>query len=68
MVKGKYNTKLQDLPRLTMLITGYNTDIKDKAEAFKDEPIKAFMLGNMEDTYWQSISIVAIYGGLCLLE
>jgi hypothetical protein len=30
-MKLKYNVKLQELPRLTMLIKGFVTDIKDKA-------------------------------------
>jgi len=71
MVKRNYNMKLQDFPRLTMLIKGYDTDVKDKAEVFQDEHLKAFMLGSMEDSYWlvrQAISIVAFFGGLRLSE
>jgi len=30
VLKRKYNYKLQDHPRLTMLIKGFDTDVKDK--------------------------------------
>jgi hypothetical protein len=36
MMKRKYNIKLQDLPRLTMLLKGFNTDIKNKAPIFAE--------------------------------
>jgi hypothetical protein len=71
MMKQKYNVQLQDFPRLTMLIKGYDTDIKGKANIFDDTDIKSFMLGNMESSYWlvrQAISIVAFFGGLRLTE
>ena len=71
MMKRKYNVKLQELPRLTMLIKGFDTDIKDKALIFDETQMKAFMLGNMESSYWlvrQAISIVAFFGGLRLQE
>ncbi len=61
-MKRKYNVKLQDLPRLTMLIKGFNTDIKTKASIFDETQLKAFLLGNMDSSYWlvrQAISIVA---------
>ncbi len=48
-----------------MLIKGYDTDIKGKANIFDDMDIKSFMLGNMESSYWlvrQAISIVAFFG------
>ncbi len=66
MMKRKYNVKLQDFPRLTMLSKGYDTDIKGKANIFDLTEIKSFMLGNMESSYWlvrQAISIVAFLGG-----
>ena len=50
---------------------GVLADVKDKAEVFQDEHLKAFMLGSMEDSYWlvrQAISIVAFFGGLRLSE
>ena len=71
MMKRKYNFKLQDLPRLTMLIKGYDTDIKSKAHIFEETQLKSFMLGNMECSYWlvrQALSIVAFFGGLRLQE
>ncbi len=54
-----------------MLIKGYNSDIKGKANIFDDTEIKSFMLGNMESSYWlvrQAISIVPFFGGLRLTE
>ena len=71
MMKRKYNFKLQDLPRLTMLIKGYDTDIKSKAHIFEETQLKSFMLGNMECSYWlmrQALSLVAFFGGLRLQE
>ena len=71
IMKRKYNVKLQELPRLTMLIKGFDTDIKDKATIFDEMQMKSFMLGNMESTYWlvrQAISILAFFGGLRLQE
>jgi hypothetical protein len=71
MMKRKYNVKLQNYPRLTMLLKGYDTDIKTKASVFDDTEIKSFMLAKMECSYWlvrQAISIVAFFGGLRLTE
>ncbi len=34
MMKRKYNVKLQNYPRLAMLLKGYDTDIKTKANIF----------------------------------
>jgi hypothetical protein len=53
-MKRKYNIKLQEMPRLTMLIKGFDTDIKNKATIFEETQLKAFMLGNMECSYWPS--------------
>jgi len=36
MMKRKYNFKLQELPRLTMLLKGFDTDIKNKAPIFEE--------------------------------
>jgi hypothetical protein len=66
MMKRKYNIKLQELPRLTMLIKRFDTDIKSKVPIFKETQLKAFMLRNMESSYWlvrQSIFIVKIMRG-----
>lgn len=71
MMKRKYNKKLQDLPRITMLIKSFDTDVKVKANIFEDSDIKAFMLATMESSYWlvrQAICIVAFFGGLRLQE
>jgi hypothetical protein len=67
MMKRKYNIKLQELPR----IKGFDTDIKNKAPIFEETQLKAFMLGNMESSYWlvrQAISIVSFFGGLHIQE
>jgi hypothetical protein len=71
MMKRKYNFKLQELPRLTMLLKGFDTDIKNKAPIFEETQLKAFMLGNMQSSYWlvrQAISIVSFFGGLRIQE
>ncbi len=54
IMKRKYNIKLQEMTRLTMLIKGFDTDIKNKAPIFEETQLKAFMLGNMECSYWPS--------------
>ncbi len=36
LLQRKYNVKLQELPRLTMLIKGFNYDIKTKAPIFDE--------------------------------
>ncbi len=71
MMKREYNVKLQNLPRLTMLLKGFDTDVKEKALIFDEDEIKTFMLANMESAYWlvrQAITIVAFFGGLRLQE
>ncbi len=71
IMKRKYNVKLQELSRLTMLIKGFNTDIENKVPIFEEMQLKAFMLGNIESSYWlvrQAVSIVAFFGGLRLQE
>ena len=63
ILKRKYSVKLQEFPRLTMLIKGYDTDVKEKALIFEEAQIKMFMLGTMETSYWlvrQAMSIVAL--------
>jgi hypothetical protein len=71
IMKRKYNVKLQELPCLTTLFKGFNTDIKNKAPIFDEKQLKAFMLGNMESSYWlfrQAVSIVAFFSRLRLQE
>jgi integrase len=65
--KRKYNAKLQDLPRLTLLIKGFNDDVKQKAAIFDDAVLKEFMLSRKNASYWlvrQAICIVSFFGGL----
>ena len=65
--KRKYNAKLQDLPRLTLLIKGFNDDVKQKAAIFDDAVLKEFMLSRKNESYWlvrQAICIVSFFGGL----
>ena len=69
MMKRKY-VKLQNLPRLTMVIKDFDTDVKEKALIF-DETEITFMLVIMESAFWfvrQAITIVAFFGGLRLQE
>jgi hypothetical protein len=70
MIQRK-NMKLQNLPRLTMVIKGFDMDVKEKALIFDEAEIKTFMLANMESAFWflrQAITIVAFFGGLPLQE
>jgi hypothetical protein len=66
-MKRKYNFKLQDLPRLTMLVKGFDTDIKNKAPIFEETQLKAFMLGTMESSPTAVRSSVATSGRVFLL-
>ena len=70
-MKRKYGARLQEFPRLTLLIKSFQDDVKQKAAIFDDAVIKGFMLRRMDDAYWlvrQSICIVAFFGGLRLQE
>ena len=40
MMKRKYDVQLQELPRLTMLIKSFDTNIKDTARIFEEAQIK----------------------------
>jgi integrase len=67
ILKRKYNVKLQEIPRITMLLKSYDTDVKDKATIFEEAKLKMFMVAKMETSYWlvrQAITIVAFFGGL----
>lgn len=72
VLKRKYNFQLQSLPRVKMLLLGYETDIKKKAAIFDEALLKDFMVEPMEDdTYWevrQVIAIVSFFGGLRFVE
>jgi hypothetical protein len=66
-MKRKYSVKLQDSPRLTLLIKGFTQDVKHKAAIFDDVLIKQFMVAKMDSAYWQvtqAITIMAFFGGL----
>ena len=52
MMKRKYNVKLQILPCLTMIIKGFDTDMKEKAFIIDKAEIKNFLLADMETTFW----------------
>ncbi len=49
--KRKYNAKLQELPRLTLLIKGFNKDVKQKAAIFDDAVLKEFMVSRRNNAY-----------------
>ena len=71
VMKRKYGARLQQFPRLTLLIKSYQEDVKNKAAIFDDALIKGFMARQMENAYWlvrQAICIVAFFGGLRLQE
>ena len=67
IMKRKYNVKLQEIPRITMPLKSFDTDVKEKATIFEEAKLKMFMVANMESMYWlvrQAIAIVAFFGGL----
>jgi hypothetical protein len=69
--KRKYNAKLQELPRLTLLVKGFNQDVKQKAAIFDDALLKEFMVSRRNNAYWlarQAICIVAFFVSLRLKE
>jgi hypothetical protein len=52
---------------LTLLIKGFNEDVKQKAAIFDDAVLKKFMVSRRNNAYWlvrQSICIVSFFGGL----
>jgi hypothetical protein len=50
--KRKYNTKLQELPRLTLLIKGFDQDVKQKAAIFNDVLLEEFVVARKDNAYW----------------
>ncbi len=59
------------MPRLTLLIKGFDKDVKQKAANFDDKQLKEFMLARKDSAYWlvrQVITIVAFFGGLHIQE
>jgi hypothetical protein len=52
---------------LTLLIKGFNDDVKQKAAIFDDAVLKKFMVSRRNIAYWlvrQAICIVSFFGGL----
>ncbi len=43
--------KLQQFPRLTLLLKGFTQDVKNKAAIFDDARLKEFMVAKMENGY-----------------
>lgn len=71
VMKRKYSVRLQEFPRITLLIKGFEQDVKNKAAIFEEDTLKQFMLAKMETAYWlvrQAICIVAFFGGLRMQE
>ena len=71
ILKRKYGFKLQELPRVTMLIKGFEEDVKKKAAIFDETLLKKFMVKEMESAYWevrQAVVILAYFGGLRNIE
>jgi hypothetical protein len=69
--KRKYNARLQELPRLNLLIKGFDQDVKQKAAIFDDVLLKEFMVSRKDNVFWlmrQAICIVAFFGVLRLQE
>ena len=71
VMKGKYGSKIQDFPRVTMLIKGFPEDVKQKELILGEEDLKKFCLMKMDTAYWEvrkAIAITAIFGGLRMVE
>ena len=71
VMQRKYSVRLQQIPRLTLLIKSYDTDVKQKAKIFDDDKMKQFMVEKDHSTYWlvrQVIAMIAFFGGLRIEE
>ena len=70
-VKRKYDSKIQDFPRVTRLIKGFPEDLKQKAFILDEEDLKKIWLLKMDTAYWEVrkvIAITAVLGGLQMIE
>jgi hypothetical protein len=63
VMKRKYGFKLQDLPRVTMLIKAFEEDTKRKAAIFDEVLLKKFMSQEMPSAYWEVRQALAILLG-----
>ena len=71
VMKRKYGSKIQDFPRVTMLIKGFPEDLKHKALVLDEEDLKKFWSLKMDTAYWEvrkAIAITAVFGGLRMIE
>jgi hypothetical protein len=67
VMKRKYGSKIQDFPRVTMLIKGFPEDLKQKALILDEEDLKKLWSLKMDTAYWEvrkAIAITAVFGGL----
>lgn len=71
VLKRKYGVKLQDLPRVTLFLKGFDEDTKVKAAIFDEALLKKFLTDQVDSSYWevrQAIAMTAYFGGLRLTE
>ena len=71
VMKRKYGSKIQDFPRVTMLIKGFPEDLKHKALVLDEEDLKKIWSLKMDTAYWEVrkvIAITAVLGGLQMIE
>ena len=52
LMKNRYSKPLQQYPRITTLLKGYNTDVKKKAGVFETEEIREFVNHPNSTPYW----------------
>ena len=64
VMQRKYNSKLQDFPRLKLLLKSFDKDVKKKAAIFKEVKLKGFMQARNLNAYW----LVAGYMYYCLFR
>jgi hypothetical protein len=66
ILKRKYGSKLQSLPRVTMFIKSFDEDTERKAANFEEKALQSFLI-TKDTTYWevrQAITVTAYFGGL----
>jgi len=71
VMKRKYGSKIQNYPRVTMLIKGFPEDLKKKAHILDEEHLKKFWSMKLDTAYWEvrkAIAVTAVFGGLRMIE
>jgi hypothetical protein len=68
ILKRKYGSKLQSLPRVTMFIKSFDEDTERKAANFEEKALQSFLI-KKDTTYWevrQAITVMSLpTSGVC---